>query len=111
MGVNAVGRRKVLGMDIGSSEAETYWTSLLQKLTLRGLRGVKLVISAVHLSNKVTASKVMNVTWQRCGVHFMRNADHWTKFYSNNPIERLNGRSNGAPVSPESFPTKLPSSA
>src|SRR5512147_1495589 len=46
--INADGRREVLGMDIGPSEAETFWTSFLRKLTRRGLRGVKLVISDAH---------------------------------------------------------------
>ena len=43
VGVNADGRREVLGMDIGPSEAETFWTEFLRKLRRRGLRGVKLV--------------------------------------------------------------------
>jgi putative transposase len=45
VGVNSDGRREVLGMDIGPSEAETFWTAFLRKLARRGLRGVKLVIS------------------------------------------------------------------
>ncbi len=48
VGVNADGRREVLGMDIGPSEAETFWTEFLRKLRRRGLRGVKLVVSDVH---------------------------------------------------------------
>jgi transposase-like protein len=43
VGVNSDGRREVLGMDIGPSEAETLWTGLLRKLARRGLRGVRLV--------------------------------------------------------------------
>src|SRR5437868_11527073 len=48
VGVNADGRREVLGMDVGPSEAETFWTDFLRKLRRRGLRGVKLVISDAH---------------------------------------------------------------
>ena len=48
VGVNADGRREVLGMTIGASEAETFWTEFLRSLTRRGLRGVKLVISDAH---------------------------------------------------------------
>jgi putative transposase len=48
VGVNTDGRREVLGMDIGDSEAETFWTDFLRKLRRRGLRGVKLVISDAH---------------------------------------------------------------
>ena len=156
VGVNSDGRREVLGMDVGASEGETFWTGFLRKLTLRGLRGVKLVTSDAHVGIKAAVAKVMHATWQRCRVHFMRNAlahanksgkrmvsafigtafaqedaksvkaewrrvsdqlrpkvwkladlmdeaeedvlayttfpkDHWTKVYSTNPIERLNG--------------------
>ena len=74
VGVNADGRREVLGLEIGTSEAEPIWTEFLRKLTRRGLRGVKLVISDAHESIKTAVSKVLNATWQRCRVHFMRNA-------------------------------------
>ena len=74
IGVNNDGRREVLGMDIGPSEAETFWTAFLRKLARRGLRGVKLVTSDAHEGIKAAVGKVMNATWQRCRVHFMRNA-------------------------------------
>ena len=74
VGVNGDGRREILGMDIGPSEAETFWTAFLRKLTRRGLRGVKLVISDAHEGLKTAAAKVLHATWQRCRVHFMRNA-------------------------------------
>ena len=74
VGVNADGRREVLGMDIGPSEAETFWTDFLRKLRRRGLRGVKLAISDAHEGIKAAVAKVLNATWQRCRVHFMRNA-------------------------------------
>jgi putative transposase len=73
VGVNADGRREVLGMDIGPSEAETFWTAFLRKLTRRGLRGVKLVVSDAHEGIKAAVSKILTATWQRCRVHFMRN--------------------------------------
>jgi transposase-like protein len=74
VGVNADGRREVLGMDIGPSEAETFWTAFLRKLTRRGLRGVKLVVSDAHEGIKASVAKVLTASWQRCRVHFMRNA-------------------------------------
>jgi putative transposase len=74
VGVNADGRREVLGMDIGPSEAETFWTGFLRKLARRGLRGVKLVVSDAHEGLKAAVAKVLTATWQRCRVHFMRNA-------------------------------------
>ncbi len=156
VGVNSDGRREVPGMDIGPPEAGTFWAGFLRKLTLRGLRGVKLVSSDAHVGIKAAVAKVMHATWQRCRVHFMRNAlahanksgkrmvsafigtafaqedaksvksewrrvsdqlrpkvrklsdlldeaeedvlayttfpkEHWTKIYSTNPIERVNG--------------------
>jgi putative transposase len=74
VGVNADGRREVLGMDIGPSEAETFWTGFLRKLARRGLRGVKLVVSDAHEGIKASVAKVLTASWQRCRVHFMRNA-------------------------------------
>jgi len=73
VGVNSDGRREVLGMDIGPSEAEPFWTDFLRKLARRGLRGVKLVISDAHEGIKAAVARVFNASWQRCRVHFMRN--------------------------------------
>ena len=74
VGVNSDGRREVLGMTIGHSEAEVFWTEFLRSLARRGLRGVKLVISDAHEGIKASVAKVLSATWQRCRVHFMRNA-------------------------------------
>ena len=71
--VNSDGRREVLGMAIGASEAETFWTAFLRTLARRGLRGVKLVISDAHEGLKAAVAKVLHASWQRCRVHFMRN--------------------------------------
>jgi len=64
----------VLGLDIGPSEAEPFWTAFLRKLSRRGLRGVKLVVSDAHEGLKAAVAKILSATWQRCRVHFMRNA-------------------------------------
>jgi len=72
--VNTEGVRQVLGMAVGPSEAEPFWRDFLRSLTRRGLRGVKLVISDAHEGLKAAAAKVLNATWQRCKVHFLRNA-------------------------------------
>ncbi|WP_454887657.1 IS256 family transposase [Sphingomonas oryzagri] len=74
VGVNSDGRREVLGMAIGASEAEVFWTDFLRGLARRGLRGVKLVISDAHEGIKAAVSRVFSATWQRCRVHFARNA-------------------------------------
>jgi putative transposase len=74
VGVNSDGRREVLGLDIAPSEAEPFWTEFLRKLRRRGLRGVKLVVSDSHEGIKAAVAKVLHASWQRCRVHFMRNA-------------------------------------
>ena len=71
--VNSDGRREVLGMTVGASEAETFWTAFLRTLARRGLRGVKLVISDAHEGLKAAVARVLHASWQRCRVHFMRN--------------------------------------
>src|SRR5437762_13968470 len=68
MAVNTDGRREVLGMTIGNSEAEPFWTEFLRSLTRRGLRGVQLVISDAHEGLKAAITKVLSPTWQRCRV-------------------------------------------
>ena len=74
VGVNTDGRREVLGMTIGHSEAEPFWVEFLRALARRGLCGVKLVVSDAHTGLKAAITKVLGATWQRCRVHFMRNA-------------------------------------
>jgi len=74
VGANTDGRREVLGMTVGHSEAEPFWVEFLRALARRGLRGVKLVTSDAHEGLKAAIAKVLGATWQRCRVHFMRNA-------------------------------------
>ena len=71
---NAEGRREIVGLHIGPSEAETFWAAFLKSLVRRGLRGVKLVISDAHEGLKAAIARVLRATWQRCRVHFTRNA-------------------------------------
>ncbi|WP_246716257.1 IS256 family transposase, partial [Aurantimonas sp. DM33-3] len=74
VGVNADGRREVLGMEIGTSEAEPIWTEFLRKLTRRGLRGVRLVVSDAHEGIKAAVTKVLTATWQRCRVGLLKKS-------------------------------------
>jgi transposase-like protein len=74
VGVNADGRREVLGMAVGSSEAEAFWLDFLRSLKRRGLAGVKLVVSDAHEGLKAAVTRVLRATSQRCRVHFARNA-------------------------------------
>jgi transposase-like protein len=71
--VNTDGRREIVGLHIGPSEAETFWSTFLRSLARRGLRGVKLVISDAHEGLKAAIRRVFGASWQRCRVHWMRN--------------------------------------
>ena len=72
--VNEDGRREVLGVATGPSEAETFWTDFLRSLADRGLRGVKLVVADDHKGLRAAARRVFDATHQRCRVHWLRNA-------------------------------------
>jgi putative transposase len=73
-GVTAEGGREVLGVDIGDSEAETFWTAFLRSLKARGLGGVRLVISDAHEGLRAAIRKnLQGASWQRCRVHYVRN--------------------------------------
>jgi transposase-like protein len=73
-GLRADGHREVLGVDVGDSENETFWTEFLRDLKDRGLAGVQLVISDAHAGLKAAIKKVLQGSaWQRCRVHAMRN--------------------------------------
>ncbi|HEX6013912.1 MAG TPA: IS256 family transposase [Geminicoccaceae bacterium] len=72
--VSTDGRREIVGLSIGPSEAEPFWSTFLKSLVRRGLKGVKLVISDAHEGLKAAAARVLGATWQRCRVHWMRHA-------------------------------------
>ena len=72
--VNTDGRREIIGLTVGASEAEIFWTEFLRSLKSRGLGGLKLVISDAHTGLKAAIRRVFDATWRRCRVHWMRNA-------------------------------------
>jgi transposase-like protein len=72
--VNTEGKREIVGLGLGPSEAETFWSAFLKGLLKRGLRGIKLVISDAHEGLKHAINKMPGATWQRCRVHWMRSA-------------------------------------
>jgi putative transposase len=74
VGANTDGRREVLGVATGASEAEPFWRAFLRSLADRGLRGVQLIIADDHKGLRSAAEKVFSATHQRCRVHWMRNA-------------------------------------
>jgi putative transposase len=71
--VNLDGRREVLGVATGASEAEVFWTDFLRSLADRGLRGVRLVIADDHKGLRAATRRVFNAGLQRCRVHWARN--------------------------------------
>ena len=75
VGVNAEGRREVLGFDVGPSEDGAFWEAFLRGLVGRGLAGVELVVSDAHEGlRRAIAAVLHGASWQRCRVHFVRNA-------------------------------------
>jgi putative transposase len=72
--VNTEGRREIVGLGLGPSEAEPFWSDFLKGLVKRGLKGIKLVISDAHEGLRLAITRVLGATWQRCRVHWMRNA-------------------------------------
>ena len=74
MGVNTDGRRELLGLKVGDSESEGFWSEFLGSLKERGLTGVKLVVSDAHAGlTKAIRRQLQGCVWQRCRVHFARN--------------------------------------
>ena len=74
MGVNADGRRELLGLKVGDSESEPFWREFLASLKQRGLTGVRLVVSDAHVGlTKAVGRMFQGCSWQRCRVHFARN--------------------------------------
>lgn len=75
-GVNQDGYREVLGLEVGLSESEVFWTDFLRSLVKRGLRGVELVVSDDHKGLvKALTRTLEGASWQRCYVHFLRNVN------------------------------------
>lgn len=75
IGVNAAGQREVLGVEVADGEMKDAWAGFLERLVARGMSGVELVISDAHAGLKAAIQSVLNgISWQRCRVHFMRNA-------------------------------------
>jgi putative transposase len=73
-GVDASGQREVIGLDVGAAETEAFWREFLRSLVRRGLAGVQLVVSDAHEGLKAAIAQVLSCPWQRCTVHFLRDA-------------------------------------
>ena len=73
-GVHETGYREVIALDVGEAETEAFWRSFLRSLVARGLTGVQLVVSDAHAGLKKAIEQVLGCAWQRCSVHFLREA-------------------------------------
>ena len=72
--VHETGRREIIGLDVGAAETEAFWRDFLRGLVKRGLTGVQLVVSDAHEGLKNAIAQVLGAPWQRCTVHFLREA-------------------------------------
>jgi putative transposase len=70
--VTTDGRREIVGLGIGPSEAEPFWSAFLKGLVKSGLKGVKLVISDAHDGSRHAITRVRGATWQRCRVGLLK---------------------------------------
>jgi len=83
IGIDAQGKREVLGVQVSLSEAEVYWREFLVGLQKRGMHGVKLMISDAHSGIKAARKAVMpGVPWQRCQFHLQQNAQAYVTKHS-----------------------------
>ena len=73
-GVHESGYREVIALDVGEAEAEVFWRGFLRSLVERGLTGVQLVVSDAHAGLTNAIGQVLGCPWQRCTVHFLREA-------------------------------------
>ena len=77
---NTEGRRQIVGLHIGPSEAEIFWSTFLKSMVRRGLRGVKLVISDAHEGLKAAIRRVVGASWQRCRVGLLKKPPFYAWF-------------------------------
>lgn len=74
IGLTEKGNREIIGLEISASESEYSWSNFFKYLKSRGLSGLKIVISDAHKGLvKAIKETFVNVIWQRCHVHFLRN--------------------------------------
>ncbi|MFO1413028.1 MAG: IS256 family transposase [Burkholderiales bacterium] len=91
IGINWEGRRQVLAVELANRESTTSWKDFLRRLKERGLHGVEFVVSDDHDGLKRAVAELLtDAAWQRCYVHFLRNAlDHLPRKGADDCLQEL----------------------
>ena len=91
IGINTDGYRQILGVELASRESQGSWRDFLVALRERGLHGVEFVVSDDHLGLRKSLMEILpEAAWQRCYVHFLRNAlDHMPRKASDDCLQEL----------------------
>jgi putative transposase len=78
IGIDATGRRSILGLSVALSEAQTHWRDFLASLQERGLHGTLFIVSDDHAGLQAArCARFPGVSWQRCQFHLQQNALHY----------------------------------
>ena len=105
-GVNADGKREILGLDVASSEDGAGWLAFLRGLAARGLSGVQLVTSDCHHGLRDAIAAVLpGASWQRCRAHYSRNLATKVPKSAQPGCPRWSGPSSSSPTPPPSAPS------
>ena len=91
LGIDWEGRRQVLAVELANRESRSSWKEFLLGLKERGLEGVEFVVSDDHAGLKKAIAEVLpEAAWQRCYVHFLRNAlDHMPRKRDDDCLQEL----------------------
>jgi putative transposase len=91
IGINWEGRRNILGVELANRETGSSWRGFLEGLQKRGLQGVELVVTDDHPGlREAVAQMLPQAVWQRCYVHFLRNArDHLSRRVGDDCLREL----------------------
>lgn len=88
--VDGAGQRQVLAVELANRESTSSWRDFLLGLKQRGLHGLEFVVSDDHPGLKQAIREVLAAAWQRCYVHFLRNAlDHLPRRANDDCLQEL----------------------
>lgn len=91
VGIDWDGRRQILAVEMANRVSRSAWKDFLVDLKGRGLKGVELVVSDDHAGLVAAIGEVVpEAAWQRCYVHFLRNAlDHLPRKHGDDCLQEL----------------------